>query len=111
MNGPKLRLIAKYALLLSVFYIFSIAFYRTLIALEFSDDIRINTLYKSLGPIVFDLFLNLIMAYIVQRDIAMHNVKTKYVIIATIIYRSLGVFSFLLFLHFQHRDEDNSIAP
>lgn len=105
MKDQHFKLITKYALLLSVFYIISYAFSRLTIELELTSDRMDNAIYRQTGPLVFSLILNLITAYIVGQDIKKYKVKTKYVTFATIVYRPLGVFSFLLFLLLQETDK------
>jgi FtsH-binding integral membrane protein len=109
MKDQNFRLITKYALILSVFYIISFAFSRAVIEFEFKENFRDNVIYRQNAPFIFSIILNLITAFIVGQDIKKFNVKTKYVTLATIVYRPLGVFSFLLFLFFQDKDKvDNN---
>jgi adenylate kinase family enzyme len=101
MKDKLFGLITKYSLLLSAFYILSFAFSRTIIQFEFSDETLSNAGLRQTAPLAFTILLNLITAYIVGRDIKKHSVKTKYVTLATIVYRPLGVFAFLFFLFIQ----------
>jgi hypothetical protein len=102
-------LIAKYSLLLSGFYILSFVFTRTIIQIELTAETMDNVLIRQTAPFAFSFMLNLITAYIVRQDIKKNSVKTKYVMLGTIVYRPLGVFAFLLFLLFQDRFKEEKM--
>lgn len=89
--------IVKYALLLAIFYAISFAFSRTIRQFEPADIEGSSLMIWIQAPYLFGFVLNLVTAYTVALDIKKHKVKTKYVILATTIYRPLGVIAFLLF--------------
>jgi hypothetical protein len=100
-------LITKYALLLSALHFLIIAFNRIIFELEFSDEaMQTRLVRQGAAPLAFNFILNLITAYVVRLDIKKHQVKTSYVMLTTIVYRPLGVFTFLLFLFLQNSDKE-----
>ncbi|MCZ8216560.1 MAG: hypothetical protein O9262_10000 [Cyclobacteriaceae bacterium] len=106
MKDQIFRLITKYALLLTVFYILSFAFTRLIIEFDFNTSLIDSINIRQSAPLLFDIILNLITVYLVNQDRKRYKVKTKYVILATIVFRPLGVFAFLLFFHFQDQQKD-----
>jgi hypothetical protein len=106
MKDQVFRLITKYSLLLTAFYILSFVFTRAIIEIDFGDNRAINTNIRQLAPFILNILLNLITAYIIGQDIKKFDIKTKYVILATIVFRPIGVFAFLLFFHFQDEQKD-----
>lgn len=108
MKNKLFELITKYALLLSVAYFVSTAFSWIVVETDyFFEDTVDNMIYKRLAFSALNILLNLIMAFIVAQDIKQHKIETKYVMLATLIYRPLGVLAFLLFvfLHEQSHGE------
>jgi hypothetical protein len=51
----------------------------------------------------FSLLLNIVAALFLSQDIKAHKVKTKYVILTTVLFRPVGIFVFLLFLFYQDK--------
>jgi hypothetical protein len=105
MDTNYFKLVSKYAIVLTVLYL-----------IEYVADIYINEFIYSgtydttlwamrLTPNLFTLVLNGVCALIVARDIRAHNVKTQYVIIATILFRPIGVCALLLYLYNHDRKE------
>ena len=97
MTDRNFRLISKYALLLAISYLLEYAFNRYV--KNFNTDLvtRTNQILVSTSPYIFALLLNIVTSIIVYRDKLTLNIKTKYVIIATTLYRPIGVVAFLLF--------------
>lgn len=91
------KLISKYALILAGFYAAEFAFRKYVGSIAFSDSPATNALLATYIPFILTLLLNLITVLIINQDRKNLNISTKYVFIATIIYRPIGVFSFLLF--------------
>lgn len=108
MKDQYFGLIAKYALLLTTFFILSFILTRALIEIQLSEDIGENALYRQTAPLIFNIILNLITAYIVGQDIKRLSLKTKYVLLSTVVYRPLGVVAFLLFLLLQNKDKNDN---
>ena len=102
-------IIGKYALILAVSSIFVTALQYVTSYQIFSDEEMTNRLIQIYIPIVFSLTLDLITALIVRQDIRKHNVKTKYIMVATILFRPAGVFAFLMFLFFRDKLNKNSV--
>lgn len=97
------NIIGKYALILAMFAIIAVVFQYLISSKEFSDDPIRNMLLHTYIPLTFSLLLNVVTALIVQRDIRKNAIKTKYIMVATIFYRPIGVFAFLLYLIFRER--------
>lgn len=91
------KLITKYALILSIFYIFSYAFNRLLPEVDLNNDFYWQAMVKGNAPWLFNLILNIFTAIILRADVNKHNVNVKYLTLATLLYRPIGVFAFLLF--------------
>lgn len=106
MNEERFNLITKYAIVLSVFYLLSFVFNRVVREITFDNSEIYNAVYQQWLPFTFDLILNIIAAFLVGQDVIKHKVKSKYLTLATIIYRPIGVFAFLLFLFIQVKDQE-----
>ena len=96
-------IIGKYALILAVSSIFVTALQYITSYGVFSDEVMTNNLIQVYIPITFNLLLNVITAFIIWQDIRKYNVKTKYIMVATILFRPAGVFAFLMFLFFRDK--------
>lgn len=103
------NIIGKYASILAVFSIIAILPQYLLPNVIFSEERVTNMLYQTYIPLALGLLLNLITAFVVKQDIRKYNIKTKYIMVATILYRPVGVFAFLLFLIFQDRFSKDNI--
>jgi hypothetical protein len=111
MKDQYFGLITKYAVLLSVFHIMSFAFSRAIMEYVVWDGTGYDAAYWQSASFVFNILLNLLSAYILNRDIKKHNINTNFVLLSTIVYRPLGVVSFFLFIIFQNREQaDNKIG-
>lgn len=97
------NVIGKYALILAASSILVTALPYAISYEIFSDEVITNNLIQMYIPIAFNLLLNVITAFIVWQDIRKYNVKTKYIMVTTILFRPAGVFAFLLFLIFQDK--------
>lgn len=105
MKDQYFELIAKYALLLTAFFILSFVFARTIIAIPLTDNVADTFQNRTTLPHIFNLLLNLITVFVIGRDIKKLNLKTKYVLLSTVVYRPLGVVAFLLFLFLQGKNK------
>ena len=104
MNDRFYTLIGKYALLLTILYFISYAFLIAIDRYEFESDFTTTALIRSLVPLILDVILNVVAALFVQRDINKYNVRTRYVLLATVLYRPLGIVAFLLFVILQNTE-------
>jgi hypothetical protein len=101
-------LIKKYARLLVLLSILSFAFGNLLdeTPFQFDEDEARNQVFKNTIFILFNLSLNIITALFVNQDIRKYKIRTQYVLMATVAYKFLGVFAFLMFAVFQFLSED-----
>ena len=98
MNNITVKTIGKYALLLSIFYGTTILLQQ--IIRHYSDGISDNKLKGILLTIPFAIMflLNVIMAFVIYKDIKKLKINAKYSILLTICYRPMGVLLFLLYV-------------
>jgi len=108
MTDIDLRMIGKYAVLLSIAFLIEFAFrkYIRLMDLEFVTMTQRVLIYGS--PEILTLVLNIITSVIVYRDKVTKKIETKYVIVATILYRPVGVVALLLYSIYNKDPEDTS---
>jgi len=107
MTDRNFKLIGKYALLLSISYLLELAFNRYMRSFNTDLVARTNQILVSAAPHILTLLLlNLITSIIVYRDKLSQNIKTKYVILATVLYRPIGVVAFLLYSIYENGSED-----
>jgi hypothetical protein len=101
-------LIKKYARLLVLLSILSFTFGNLLdeTPFQFDEDEARNQAFKNTILILFNLSLNIITALFVNQDIRKYKIRTQYVLVATVTYKFLGVFAFLMFAVFQFLSED-----
>jgi hypothetical protein len=97
MRDDKFKQVSKYALILSITYLFEFVFNRYVRHFNLDPERRINEILLSNAPYLLTLLLNIITAIIVYRDIVTKGIRTKYVIVATVLYRPIGVVVFLLY--------------
>jgi hypothetical protein len=90
--------IAKYALLLSFFYILEIVFQTVIGRISNTIEWYRYIIYLTLSVYMFSFLLNLVTAIIMQRDAKKWDVNARYIFIATLLFRSVGVVVLLLFL-------------
>ena len=107
MTERNFKLISKYALLLSVSYVMEYAFNRYVRSFNTDLVTRTNQMLISITPFILILILNLITSLVVYRDKVTNNIKTKYVILATMLYRPIGVVAFILFSIYDSKDKEN----
>jgi hypothetical protein len=96
-------LITKYALILAGLYFLDDVY--SIVVTEYRP-VYDSPEFAPWWPIInftFDMLLNIITVLFLLQDIREHKVRTKYVIVMTVIFRSIGVFVFLLFLFYQDR--------
>jgi Na+/phosphate symporter len=106
MTDRNFKLISKYALLLSISYLLEFAFNRYVRSFNTDLVTRTNQILVSTAPYMLTLLLNIITSIIVYRDKVTQNIKTKYVILATVLYRPIGVVAFLLYSIYDKGTED-----
>jgi hypothetical protein len=108
MTERNLKLIGKYALLLSISFIiqFALDSYVNGIDLELVTKAERNLI--DTVPLIFAFLLNLITSVIIFRDKVTNKIETKYVIVATILYRPVGVVAFLLYSIYETKTGETS---
>lgn len=97
MTSRNLKLISKYALLLSLLYIIEYVTFQYLRDIKGDDLMPDEVILVSIAPTIVVLILNIITSIVVFRDKVKHKIETRYVILATVIYRPVGVIAFLLY--------------
>jgi hypothetical protein len=115
MADEKFKLISKYALLLAISYLLVLAFDQYLMRVDSDDLTGTEAMLFSAAEPILTLFLNIVFSLVVYRDKVTQNIKTKYVILATVLYRPIGVVAFLLYAIYgnvadevKHGDEVNT---
>lgn len=106
MDDRYFRFIGKYALLLSLMYGIEFVFWRYMDQRELTTDTLTDRLLTMTIPVALALVLNIVLTIIVTRDIRVLNLNTRYVTLATLIYRPVGVCAFLLYLLFDRTDKE-----
>jgi hypothetical protein len=106
MTNKNFNQISKYALILSVSYLMQMAFSKYIYISNTEQFSVIERGFRSMIPVLFALVLNAITSLIVYRDIKSNNIKTKYVLLTTLLYRPVGVVAFLLFSIYKNVDDD-----
>jgi len=94
--------ISKYAILVSILSILEIIFGMVVEWVINTGEWYRYYIYLTLSVYIFSFLLNLVTAVIVQRDLMKWNIKARCIFIATLLFRSVGVFVFLLFLIFKN---------
>lgn len=97
MTDRNFKLISKYALLLTVLYIIEFAFNRYVRSFSAELASKTDQVLVSTTPYILALLLNIVASIIVYQDKVAQNIKTKYVILATVLYRPIGIVAFLLY--------------
>ena len=98
MNNEVIKVIGKYALLLSVFYIIDIALGHYIAYLtKDMDNYELKSMWLGI-PAVTRYVLNIITAVVIASDKKKLNIKEKYSVLLTIFYRPIGVVLFLIYL-------------
>lgn len=105
MTDRNLKLISKYALLLSISYILEFAFNRYIRSFNPDFVTKTEPILVSTAPYILTLLFNIITSIIVYKDKVIHGIRTKYVILATVLYRPIGVVAFLLYSIYDNRAE------
>src|SRR5687767_13676355 len=102
MNNVVYKYIVKYSLMLGAC---SLLVYTADLALQYipdNPDLTNNDLYMINSiPSLLTYFLNLVVAFMLYVDIRKLNLPTRYVIVATIFFRPVGVCAFLLYLIYE----------
>ncbi len=107
MTDRNFKLIGKYALLLSISYVLEFTFNKYIRGFNTEPVIKPNQILVFFAPYMLTLFLNIITAIIVYRDKITQNITTKYVILATVLYRPIGVVAYLLYSLYDHENRSN----
>jgi hypothetical protein len=94
MNHNELKLIGKYAWVLSISYVLELAFSEYVGSIDVELEMAP---IQMMIPIAFSLLLNIGTALVVYRDKVKLGINTKYVMITTLLYRPVGVVAFLLY--------------
>jgi hypothetical protein len=98
------RLVDKYALLLSSFYVAELIFWFYIKDAMLSDAItRQERSLLSMTKYVFSFFLSLITVWSLYTDKSKLQVETRYVFLATLLYRPIGVCAFLLYVLYENK--------
>ncbi|AYB30021.1 hypothetical protein [Chryseolinea soli] len=97
MNEKLIKLFGKYAVLLSVSYVIEIAIRR------FGFDIDLNLALVELSIYGLITLMNVIIALVIKKDKDTFQIPTRYVYFSTILYRPVGVCSFLLYAFYNER--------
>ena len=106
MTHRNLKLISKYALLLSISYLLEFAFNKYVRSFNIDLVTRTNQILVSIAPYMLTLLFNIIGSIIVYRDKVTQDIKTRYVVLATVLYRPIGVVAFLLYSIYDKGTED-----
>ena len=107
MIDKNFKLISKYALLLSAFYILEFALNWYVNTFDVELVTRPNQILLSY---MLTFVLNIVTALIVYRDKIKRNTKTRYVILATTLYRPIGVVAFILYSIYCEEVEEEQTA-
>lgn len=104
------RIIAKYALILIIFYL---AEYLFILGVRYAISIQVFEV-RTLGLLWYldttlSIIFNIITALIIRNDINRLEIKTKYLVLMTLLWRPLGVSLFLLSL--LNQKGNNQIVP
>jgi hypothetical protein len=100
------RLIGKYALLLSLLYGLETLFWKFLYTgiLAFLDSFSTTVLSSAL-PVALSFVFNVIIMLVINRDIRKLGIRTRYVIVSTLLFRQIGVCAFLLYAIYDDYEE------
>jgi hypothetical protein len=91
------RLIGKYALLLSIIYAFETIMWSVINMQPYFDELLSTAYVYYYVSYTVSIFFNIIIAVIINRDITGLKLKTSYVMLATLLFRPIGVCAFLLY--------------
>jgi hypothetical protein len=104
MSNKVTMLIGKYTLLLAMTY-----------AVEFGVDLLMQmadvelysliSIWARLLPAILTIVLNVIMAIILYPEIARMKISAPYVILATVLFRPVGVCAFLIYMIIRDKNE------
>ena len=95
MTKDNIRLIGKYALLLAIFYAAEYALGVYVSELE-TLPIDVSPFWRTYIPRAFGVLLNVVMAFIIYLDKERMGIETRFVMIATVLFKPIGVVAFLL---------------
>lgn len=100
------KLISKYALLLSASYLIEVAINKYVGSFDTKQMSYNESILIAEVPLLLTILFNIIISVIVYRDKMKLKIETPYVILATVIYRPVGVVAFLLYSIFNHRTDN-----
>ena len=103
MKNQIFSLITKYALILAGLYFLENVFSFMLNEFKSSFELVEFARWRPIIKTSLTILLNIVVALFLSQDIKEHKVKTKYVLVTTILFRPVGVFVFLLFVLHQDR--------
>lgn len=111
MNEKMIALIRKYALWLTVTY--GIQFALVKVAYQFNygfdlDNPKYIVVLIQVSIFVMHTLLNVITAFVIKRDKDKFQIYTQYVYLTTVLFRSLGVFAFLLYAFYSEQPAKQS---
>jgi len=98
MNNNAIEIIGKYALLLSALYGLDIILNLNFVSFAFNQPSLQNLTYTKTWTYIIPYGLNLIAALYINSDIKSLNIKAKYSLLLTLIYRPIGIVLFLLYV-------------
>lgn len=102
-------LLSKYAILLAIGYFLEIILARVIRMVDTESLARAQVLIMTNIPFAFSLLLNIVIAVFIEMDRRKLKVETNYVILATILYRPVGVIAFLLFTLYRYRNDSEVV--
>jgi hypothetical protein len=113
MNEKMIALIRKYALWLTVTYGIQFALARVIYQFNYGfglDNSKNIVWLLQVSIFVMHTLLNMITAFVIKRDKDKFEIYTQYVYLATVLFRSLGVFAFLLYAFYSEQRAKQSPA-
>ena len=100
------KLIAKYALILIIFYLIQFLFNHAIdYYIKQKEVADMNIFWISSFSSLIIILLNIITALIVRSDIKRFELKTRYLIFLTLVWRPLGICLFFITLLNQAKEE------
>jgi len=101
------KLITKYALVLIIFYLiqYLLSFANSYL-IKVLEWVDITKFWLSYTAIAFGFIFNIITALIVRYDIKKLQLKSRYLILATLVWRPLGICLFFITIVNQARSDN-----
>ena len=113
MSDKNFKLIGKYALLLSICYLLEIIFNDYASEQNTSLEGGWDLIFYYGTYYLFSMTLNVITAVLIFQDKTKLNLNTRYVLVATLLYRPVGVIAFLLYAVYSKSNEakEQNVSP